>query len=216
MRILIADDSVSSRRLLEETLKRWGYEVCAVQDGAEAWDVLSGDNPPSLAIFDWMMPGFTGPQLCDMVRKNAREPYTYILLLTSRSERDDVVEGMEAGADDYITKPFDKHELQVRLRAGRRIVELQKQLLDTREALQVQATRDYLTQLWNRSAILDILDRELARARREGTTIGVVLADLDAFKTINDTYGHLTGDAVLRQAAATMQATIRQYDSIGR
>jgi two-component system, cell cycle response regulator len=216
MRVLIADDSLVSRRLLEETLRGWGYEVSAVCDGGEAWRVLSSDNPPTLAILDWMMPGFTGPELCRMVRNNCREPYTYILLLTSRGERDDMLAGMDAGADDYVTKPFDKHELQVRLRAGRRIIDLQEQLLATRETLRVQATRDYLTQIWNRSAILEILERELARSSREGTPLGVVVADLDHFKAINDTYGHLAGDTALRQAAERMQACIRPYDSIGR
>jgi two-component system cell cycle response regulator len=216
MQVLIADDSLLSRRLLEETLQGWGYQVRAVADGAEAWRVLSEENPPTLAIFDWMMPGFTGPELCQMIREKTREPYIYILLLTSRSERDDLVEGMDAGADDYVTKPFDRHELQVRLRAGRRIVDLQKELLATREALRVQATHDYLTQLWNRSAILEILDRELARSEREGTPVGLVIADLDSFKAINDTHGHPAGDTVLRQAASRMQACIRQYDSIGR
>ncbi len=163
MRVLIADDSLLSRRLLEETLKGWGYEVSAAADGAEAWRILSGENPPTLAIFDWMMPGFTGPELCQKIRENARERYTYILLLTSRAERHDLVEGMDAGADDYVTKPFEREELQVKLRAGRRIIDLQEELLATREALRVQATRDYLTQLWNRSSILEILERELAR-----------------------------------------------------
>ena len=216
MRVLIADDSLLSRRLLEGTLKGWGYEVNAVADGAEAWRVMSAENPPTLAIFDWMMPGFTGPELCQMIRENVREPYTYILLLTSRNERDDLVEGMDAGADDYLTKPFDRHELQVRLRAGRRIVDLQEELLKTREALRVQATHDYLTQIWNRSAILEILDRELARSAREGAPVGLVLADLDSFKAINDTHGHLAGDTALRQAASRMQGCMRQYDSIGR
>jgi two-component system, cell cycle response regulator len=216
MRVLIADDSLLSRRLLEVTLRSWGYEVIAASDGAEAWEILSGDNPPPLAVLDWMMPGFTGPELCRKVRDRAAEPYTYILLLTSRTEKDDVVEGMDSGADDYITKPFDKHELQVRLRAGSRIVDLQEQLVTAREALRVQATRDYLTQIWNRSSILAILNRELARSQREGAPVGLVLADLDHFKSINDTYGHSTGDLALQEASRRMQASIRTYDAIGR
>jgi two-component system, cell cycle response regulator len=216
MRILIADDSLLSRRLLEETLIGWGYQVSAVPDGAEAWRILSGEDPPALAILDWMMPGFTGPELCRMVRESGKEPYTYILLLTSRSERDDLVQGMNAGADDYVIKPFDRHELRVRLRAGTRIVDLQEQLVATREALRQQATRDYLTEVWNRSAILGILDRELARSEREGTPVGVVVVDLDHFKTVNDTYGHMAGDTALRHATARMQACIRPYDSLGR
>jgi diguanylate cyclase (GGDEF)-like protein len=163
-----------------------------------------------------MMPGLTGTELCKKVRERAAEPYTYILLLTSRTEKDDVVEGMDSGADDYLTKPFDKHELQVRLRAGSRIVDLQEQLVTAREALRVQATRDYLTQLWNRSSILEILNRELARSERDGSPVGVVLADLDHFKSINDTYGHSTGDLALQETSRRMEASIRAYDAIGR
>jgi diguanylate cyclase (GGDEF)-like protein len=216
MRVLIADDSLLSRRLLEGTLRGWGYDVVVAADGTEAWSVLSSENPPSLAVLDWMMPGMTGPELCRLVRQRASEPYTYILLLTSRNEKDDVIEGMDSGADDYITKPFDKHELKVRLRAGTRIVDLQEQLVTAREALRLQATRDYLTQLWNRSAILEILQRELARSEREGTTVGVVVADLDHFKSINDTHGHFAGDSALQEAARRMQESMRSYDSVGR
>ena len=135
MRILIADDSLLSRRLLEQTLVGWSYQVTAVSDGEQAWSCLNGPAPPDLAILDWMMPGHTGPELCRLVREKNREPYTYIILLTSRHDKEDVVAGMASGADDYLTKPFDRHELQVRLRAGTRIVELQQQLLTTREAL---------------------------------------------------------------------------------
>jgi two-component system, cell cycle response regulator len=216
MRVLIADDSLLSRRLLEGTLRGWGYEVVVAVDGTEAWNVLASENPPSLAVLDWMMPGVTGPELCRRVRERANEPYTYILLLTSRNEKDDVVEGMDSGADDYITKPFDKHELKVRLRAGTRIVDLQQQLVAAREALRIQATRDYLTQLWNRSSILDILQRELGRSERSGTPVGVVVADLDHFKSINDTYGHFAGDAALQESARRMQMAIRSYDAVGR
>ena len=216
MRVLIADDSLLSRRLLEETLRGWGYDVQVAQDGVEAWKILSGDDPPTLAVLDWMMPGHTGPELCRLVRQRAAEPYTYILLLTSRNEKDDVVEGMDSGADDYITKPFDKHELKVRLRAGTRIVDLQEQLVAAREALRQQATRDYLTQLWNRSSILEFLNRELSRSERDRTPIGVVVADLDRFKAINDTHGHFAGDVALQESARRMQGSVRAYDAIGR
>ena len=209
MRILIADDSLVSRHLLEATLRNWGYEVVVACDGTEAWKILQGDGAPSIAILDWMMPGQTGPEVCRMVRQKAIEPYTYILLLTSRSLKEDVVAGMDSGADDYLTKPFDQHELKVRLRAGTRIVDLQAQLLATREALREQATRDYLTQLWNRSAILATLERELTRSAREHTPCGVVLIDLDHFKSINDSRGHFGGDLALREAARRMQASVR-------
>ncbi len=216
MRVLIADDSLVSRHLLEATLKGWGYDVAVACDGAEAWRILEHDDAPALAILDWMMPGYTGPEVCRLVRQKAKEPYTYILLLTSKSLKEDVVEGMDSGADDYLTKPFDQHELKVRLRAGTRIVDLQAQLLATREALRQQATHDYLTQLWNRSSVLEILNREIVRAGRENGYVGVVLADLDHFKLINDTYGHLAGDYALKETAQRMQSVMRSYDAIGR
>ena len=216
MKILIADDSVVSRHLLEATLRRWGYEVVGAGDGAEAWRLLQGEDAPAIAILDWMMPEMTGLDLCRLIRQTAREPYTYILLLTSRSQREDLIEGMEAGADDYITKPFDEHELKVRLRAGTRIIELQMELLRAREALREQATRDSLTRLWNRSSILEVLQRELSRSQRERCPLGVVIVDLDNFKSINDTYGHVVGDAVLVEAGRRMQGDMREYDSIGR
>jgi diguanylate cyclase (GGDEF)-like protein len=216
MRILIADDSLLSRRLLEETLRGWSFDVVSACDGEQAWEILNGPNAPAIAILDWMMPGYTGPELCQLVRQKASEPYTYLLLLTSRNEKEDMVTGMDSGADDYLTKPFDRHELQVRLRAGTRIVELQEQLLSTREALRVQATRDYLTQIRNRSSILDTLSREIARSKREGHAVGVVIGDLDHFKVINDTWGHFAGDIALKEAARRMEASLRPYDAVGR
>jgi diguanylate cyclase (GGDEF)-like protein len=216
IRILIADDSLVSRHLLEATLKNWGYEVVVACDGTEAWSVLQRDDAPALAILDWMMPGLTGPEVCRLVRQKARESYTYILLLTSKSLKEDVVAGMDSGADDYITKPFDQHELKVRLRAGMRILDLQAQLLATREALREQATRDYLTQLWNRSSIIEIFERELSRSERERTPLGIVLLDLDHFKGINDSHGHFAGDLALKEATRRMQGCVRPYDSIGR
>jgi diguanylate cyclase (GGDEF)-like protein len=216
VKILIADDSIVSRHLLEATLRKWGYEVMVACDGAQALELLEREDAPGLIILDWMMPGMTGVEVCRRIRERDGEPYTYILLLTSKSQKEDLIEGMEAGADDYITKPFDQNELQVRLRAGIRLVDLQSQLLKAREDLRDQATRDSLTRLWNRSSILGELGRELARLERERRPLGVVIVDLDHFKNINDTYGHVAGDAVLREAARRMQNGIRQYDCVGR
>ena len=153
MRILIADDSIVSRPLLDATLRKWGYEVVVACDGVEAWKALQGEDAPKLAILDWVMPGLTGLEVCRNVREQGKDKdiYTYILLLTSKSLREDLIEGMESGADDYLTKPFDQHELKVRLRAGTRIIELQRELVEAREALREQATKDFLTRIWNRS-----------------------------------------------------------------
>src|SRR5215475_6172927 len=159
MRILIADDSIVSRHLLDATLRKWGYEVIVASDGVEAWNELQKETAPSLAILDWVMPGLTGPEVCHLVRQRNREQYTYVLLLTSKSLKEDLIEGMEAGADDYITKPFDQHELKVRLRAGTRIIDLEDKLVRAGEDLREQATKDSLTLIWNRSSILEILER---------------------------------------------------------
>jgi two-component system cell cycle response regulator len=216
MRILIADDSVSSRRVLEAMLEKWGYEVVAARSGTEAWEILQRPDAPRLAILDWMMPGLSGPEVCKLVREQQRGTYTYILLVTSRSETEDVVAGMSSGADDYIVKPFHASELKVRLGPALRILTLEQELLAAQEALREQATRDALTHIWNRRAILEILEREISRCGREQHPLGIVMADVDHFKKINDTHGHLAGDAVLVNVSQHMLQLIRPYDSVGR
>jgi two-component system, cell cycle response regulator len=216
MKVLIADDSLVMRRLLEATLTGWGYDIVSASDGAEAWECLQRDDSPPLAILDWIMPVHTGPELCRLVRAQQKERYTYILLLTSKSQREDIVEGMGSGADDYVTKPFDQHELEVRVRAGRRILDLQEQLMQAKEALRDQATHDSLTGCWNRASVMDILTRELARSRREETWLGVMMMDLDHFKSINDTFGHAAGDLALKEVVVRMDHSMRPYDALGR
>jgi two-component system, cell cycle response regulator len=216
VKVLIAEDDMVSRRLLEATLSRWGYEVVVTRDGLEAWHVLETTAAPPLAILDWMMPGIDGVEVCRRVRQRAQEPYVYLLLLTTKGRRENIIEGLEAGADDYLTKPFDPPELQVRLRVGTRIVMLQAELIEAREALRIQATHDPLTNIANRRAIFETLNNELARAGRMGTSLAVVLADLDHFKQINDTYGHVVGDAALCETSNRMRASLRPYDTIGR
>ena len=215
-RVLAAEDNPVFQSMLRTMLTKWGYQAVIARDGTEAWQVLQSPNSPRLAILDWMMPGMDGVEVCRRVRAAAREPYIYILLLTARTESQDLVEGMDAGADDYLTKPFNAHELRVRLRAGRRILDLQEELLAAREALREQATHDSLTGLLNRASILEAVENELARASRALQPVSLLMVDLDRFKSINDTYGHLAGDAVLREAARCMKSAIRRYDAIGR
>jgi two-component system, cell cycle response regulator len=216
MKVLIADDNATSRIMLRGALLQWGYEVVVAENGAQAWDVLADADSPPLAILDWVMPHMTGPEVCRRVRETRREPYTYILLLTSKHTKDETVEGLEAGADDYVVKPFDRHELQVRLRAGKRIIDLQMELLRAREELRERANKDLLTMLPNRSAISATLEQELARCHRDRRSVGVILLDVDHFKKINDTHGHFAGDAVLRETAARLRGNMRPYDQVGR
>jgi diguanylate cyclase (GGDEF)-like protein len=216
MKVLIADDDPILRRLLESTLNLWGYQVAVSSDGIEASSELFSDDPPQIAILDWSMPGKEGMQLCREIRQRKSEPYIYIILLTGKSSPDEIVVGLEAGADDYLTKPFDSAELKVRLHAGERIVRLQEELISSREVLREQATRDHLTKLLNRASILNVLDGELSRANRERQPLGIAIADIDHFKLINDTYGHPTGDRVLRGIASALLETTRDYDSVGR
>ena len=216
MKVLIADDDLVSRRLLEAMLTRWGYEVVVTHDGVEAWEVLQGTNAPMLAILDWMMPGMDGVEVCRKVRQRGQEPYIYLILLTTKGLKENLIEGLDAGADDYLTKPFDPHELQVRLRAGKRIVTLQAELIEARESLRIQATHDPLTGVWNRRAIIEMLGNELARSKREDAPMAVAIADLDHFKRINDTYGHMAGDMALCEAVNRIRTLLRAYDAIGR
>ena len=216
MRILIADDELLSRRLLEKTLQRAGYEVAAVENGRRAADELCKHGGPRLALLDWVMPEMDGPGVCREVRKRKDQSYVYMILLTSKEKKEDVVAGLESGADDYLTKPFDPEELKARLRTGMRILDLEDRLVEAREGMRFQATHDALTSLWNRGVIMDLLGRELARARREGNCTAILLGDLDHFKMINDTYGHVAGDEVLRETARRLVSSVRSYDFVGR
>jgi two-component system, cell cycle response regulator len=216
MKVLVAEDEIVSRRLLETSLRRWKYNVVSAVDGLEAAAILQAPDAPKLAILDWLMPGMDGPQLCRQIRQAETDTYTYILLLTSKHSKRDIVQGLEAGADDYIAKPFDPQELRVRLRTGKRILFLLDQLTAARETLRDLAARDPLTCLWNHNSIIDLLSGELNRAERQQAPVGVVLVDLDHFKAINDRHGHLTGDQVLREAALALRGAVRPYDAVGR
>jgi diguanylate cyclase (GGDEF)-like protein len=202
--------------MLEVYLTKWGFEPLVVANGSEAWEVFQRNDAPELAILDWMMPGMDGVFVCQGVRKINPQRCFYLILLTTKGGKQDIVAGLEAGADDYLTKPFDPDELRARLQAGKRIVELHKSLICAQRALQEQATHDALTGLLNRGASLEVFRGELNRGRREKRPLCIVMVDIDHFKQINDTYGHLTGDAVLRQVAGRLRGSVRPYDIVGR
>ena len=209
MRILIAEDDGFSRRFLAKSMKQWGYEIIFASTGDQAWEILRQEDAPKLALLNWMLPGMDGPDICRKIRKHQEGTSTYIIMFTASRNTSDLVGALNAGADDFVTKSFDVRELEVRLRAGKRIVELE-------EALWTLATRDSLTKLWNRSAILDVLDSEISRASRSGADIGLVIADIDHFKKINDTCGHKAGDSALVQVAKRLADNLRKYDTVGR
>jgi diguanylate cyclase (GGDEF)-like protein len=216
MKILIADDEAMSRRLLQKTMERAGYQVTAVENGRLAADELCKPDGPKLALLDWMMPELDGPGVCREVRKRKEHSYVYMVLLTSKEKKEDIVAGLKSGADDYLTKPFDAEELKARLRTGMRILDLEDRLVEAREEMRFQATHDALTSLWNRGMIMDLLGRELARTKREGKSAAILLGDLDHFKKVNDTYGHLAGDEVLKETARRLLSSVRSYDFVGR
>ena len=209
MKILIADDDPISILYLEDMLTEWGYEVVVAVDGTAAARLLSEPGGPLLAILDPMMPGMDGVDVCRSIRDTVKERYVYMIMLISRTETEYIVAAMNAGADDYIGKPFNSEEMQVRVRAGRRIAELE-------EELRYRATRDALTNIYNRGAIMDVLQKEVARQARSQHAVSIIFCDLDRFKEVNDTLGHQAGDDVLREVTQRMAHVMRPYDSFGR
>jgi len=216
MKLLIADDSLTSRTMLAAVAAKWGYETVVAEDGEAAWDILQQAGAPELLLIDWEMPRLNGLELCQRIRQQQTNNPPFIILLTGRSNSGDVVKGLETGANDYITKPFDDAELQARLQVGQRMLKLQAELIQTQESLAFQANHDVLTGLMNRRALMDVLKAEIARAQRQQSTLCIGLCDIDHFKQVNDTHGHLVGDAVLQELSQRMKSTLRPYDHIGR
>lgn len=214
MRILIAEDDFTSRTMLAAVLRKGGHEIVEVNNGAEAWQTLQQVNAPKMAIIDWMMPEMDGLELVRRVRSLSTDQPPYLIMLTSRGEKADIIAGLDAGANDYLCKPFDAGELRARVKVGFRMVEIQMALLESREALAYQATHDPLTGLFNRRAILDHLHQQLGQAGRHG--LAVAICDIDHFKQINDIHGHQTGDDILCGLATIFKDSLRKDDTVGR
>jgi len=217
MQALVVDDSAVYRKLIGDHLRSWGFGVTLAESGSEAGRILEQPDAPKLVLLDWVLPDLDGIELCQRIRQaGSSSPYTYVILLTSKEGRQNMLQAMQAGADDYLAKPFDELELKARLLVGKRILDLQEQLVSARESMRHAATHDSLTGLTNRGEILAMLERELERARRERKPVAVILCDVDHFKNVNDTLGHLFGDEALREIGRRLRAQLRVYDGVGR
>ena len=215
MKILIAEDDLTSSRILQKNIANWGYEAVLARSGEGAWLALQ-DQDLRLSILDWMMPGMDGIEVCRKIRRRKKYKYTYIILLSAKDRKQDIIAGLSSGADDYMTKPVNFLELRARLQTGKRIIDLEDKLLVIQNQLKDIASRDSLTKIWNRSEIAKFLSEELERGQREKKPTGVVLLDVDHFKKINDFYGHAIGDQALLQVVSRLKRKIRKSDKIGR
>ena len=212
MRILIAEDDFASRILLQAVLVKWGYEVVAANDGEVAWTVLQGETAPPIAIVDWMMPGLSGVDLCARVRSQARELVPYILMLTAKGQKEDISQGLDSGADDYLVKPFDLAELGARLRVARRAIALQRELVESRKAIQYQALHDLTTGALNRGSILSALSEAVSAEK----PLSIMLIAIDGHKALQQREGAASAEAavagvVQRVRTSAPEALIGRY-----
>jgi len=215
MKVLIADDDRVSSKILERDLLKWGYEVIITHDGQSAYEMIK-EHQIQLAILDWMMPKISGIELSRKIRRESRNHYTYIIMLSSKQSHDDMQHGFSAEIDDYITKPYQQWELEARLASGQRVINMQNELEASRRKLKILAEHDGLTGIFNRNSIIEHLNKELNRAHREQQPVGVIMLDIDNFKTINDSLGHQAGDTVIRELTTRLKSLLRPYDEIGR
>jgi len=222
MRVLIADDDATSRILLKAAVARLDHECLVAEDGSQAWELLSS-QPIDVLLTDWMMPGLDGPELCRRVREELTSHYTYIVLVTGLGQREQIVEGMSAGADDYIIKPADPFVVRTRMIAAervtalqRRVTDIQSQLEQANNVLRDLSRTDPLTGLGNRRRLEEDLAGIHALAQRTARPFGVALFDIDHFKLFNDHYGHLEGDEALRRVAGCLGGIIRASESAYR
>lgn len=216
MRVLIASPDRLARRTLSALLESWGHETVATGSGNEAWSLLNEAEPPPLALLEWSLPGTDAAALCTCLRNRENAPYVYVVVLYPEADAGDALAAMEAGADDVLARPLNPGLFKLRLRAAEHVITLQQDFRASRQALQYKSTHDALTGTWNRGEVLGILEREIARGAREGSPVSVIMIDVDHFKNVNDTYGHLAGDAALREITGRILGSLRPYDTIGR
>ncbi len=214
--VLLAEDDPISRRLFEKILVKEGFAVTAVENGRKAMELFRQHFFP-IVLTDWQMPEMEGPELCRAIRKENPDRYVFILMLTSKGSKDDIISGLSAGADDYLAKPAHHAELVARIKTGLRILELEKSLKAAVDEIHLLSITDPLTSIYNRGYINERVPQEICRAIRYGRDLSLLLCDIDHFKHVNDTYGHLSGDAVLEAFARCLTSVIRQQvDWAGR
>lgn len=209
MRVMIVEDDPISRKLLENIMPKWGYNVQFAKDGSEAWELVQRPDSPNLIISDWMMPKMDGLQLCRKIRSMKKSGYIYFIILTSKGDKEDMVKGLDAGADDFLVKPFDYEELKYRIKIGIRIIDLEHRIMTL-------ANTDPLTSTLNRRAFMERMEQEVQRAYRQNINLSFLITDIDHFKCVNDTYGHQAGDVILKMFSNQFKLFSRPYDFVGR
>lgn len=217
MKVLIVEDDNYVQQVLKKVFSKMDLEVLICSTGSEALDIVMREKI-RLAVIDWVLPEteMDGLMVCRKIRKMRLSRYVYMIVLTARTDKEDLVEALDSGADDYIRKPFDEGELAARIRVGLRIIQLENKLVNSQRKLMSLAREDPLTKLFNRRALFDEVLKELNRSMREKGNIATVMLDIDNFKAINDTHGHLAGDIVLVEVARRLKIACREYDLVGR
>ena len=216
MKILLADDEPIARTMLEHWLTGWAYDVVSAKDGRAALEVLQTVPEVRLAVLDWVMPGLDGVDICKQVRQSRQTPYVYVILLTARDDKHDIARGLEAGADDYLIKPCNPFELRVRLGIGKRVIDLQDQLLRARREAESRALYDGLTGTLAKGPVLELLERELARAERTNAPVAVVDVHIDQFERLRTERGLDVADRTTQEVARRLGNVIRKYDLLAR
>lgn len=214
--ILIAEDDLTSRMVMEGFISKMGYEPISAEDGKQAWEILQKPDAPALALLDWEMPEMDGLEVVSRVREKLQHRFFYLIMVTGKSTRDEIIEGISMGADDYVVKPFDSKELGVRIRAGLRIVELQRELVKANIKLNELARTDGLTGFYNRVVLYQDLGKRFENRQYSPVSVSFCMVDIDNFKHVNDDYGHDAGDAVLKQFAERIKGLLRQGDIVCR